>query len=290
MDYANPHALVESDWLVENLKTSDVCIIDATYFLPGAKRDAKAEFAAEHIPGAVFFDIDDICDSGSDLPHMLPDAETFSAKVGALGVADTDKIVVYDTNGGGMAAARVWWTFRVFGHDDVCILNGAMKTWLAEGCPVTDKAPAPHPAAYAATKNDAMVRDIDQMLANVESGNEQVIDARAKERFEGTAPEPREGARSGHIPCSLNLPFDQFFDKDRNFVMRDAEELTQAIAAAGLDLDRPITASCGSGVTASMLAFGFYLIGKKDVAVYDGSWSEWGMRPDTPIENTPIET
>ena len=290
MDYANPHALVETDWLVENLKTPDVRIIDATYFLPGAKRDAKAEFAAEHIPGAVFFDIDDICDSGSDLSHMLPDAETFSVKVSALGVADTDKIVVYDTNGGGMAAARVWWKFRVFGHDDVCILNGAMKTWLAEGCPVTDKAPAPHPAAYAATKNDAMVRDIDQMLANVESGNEQVIDARAKERFEGTAPEPREGARAGHIPGSLNLPFGQFFDKKRNSVMRDAEELTQAIAAAGLDLDRPITASCGSGVTASMLAFGFYLIGKKDVAVYDGSWSEWGMRPDTPIENTRIET
>ena len=290
MDYANPTALVETDWIVENLKTPDVRIIDATYFLPGAKRDAKAEFAAEHIPGAVFFDIDDICDSGSDLPHMLPDAETFSAKVGALGVADTDKIVVYDTNGGGMAAARVWWTFRVFGHDDICLLNGAMKTWLAEGRPVTDKAPAPQPAAYAAVKNDAMVRDIDQMLANVESGNEQVIDARAKERFEGAAPEPREGARSGHIPGSLNLPFDQFFDKDRNFVMRDAEELTQAIAAAGLDLDRPITASCGSGVTASMLAFGFYLIGKKDVAVYDGSWSEWGMRPDTPIENTRIET
>ena len=290
MDYANPTALVETDWMVENLKTPDVRIIDATYFLPGAKRDAKAEFAAEHIPGAVFFDIDDICDSGSDLSHMLPDAETFSVKVSALGIADTDKIVVYDTNGGGMAAARVWWTFRVFGHDDICLLNGAMKTWLAEGRPVTDKAPAPQPAAYAAVKNDAMVRDIDQMLANVESGNEQVIDARAKERFEGTAPEPREGARAGHIPGSLNLPFGQFFDKKRNSVMRDAEELTQAIAAAGLDLDRPITASCGSGVTASMLAFGFYLIGKKDVAVYDGSWSEWGMRPDTPIENTRIET
>ncbi len=284
MDYANPQALVETGWLAENLKAPDVRIVDATYFLPGAKRDAKAEFAAGHIPGAVFFDIDDICDSGSSLPHMLPDAETFSAKVGALGVADTDKVVVYDTNGGGMAAARVWWTFRVFGHDDVCLLNGGMKTWLAEGRPVTDQAPTPQPAAYAAVKNNVLVRDIEQMLANVESGNEQVIDARAKERFEGTAPEPREGARSGHIPGSLNLPFVQFFDEDRNFVMRDAEKLTQAIAAAGLDLDRPITASCGSGVTASMLAFGFYLIGKKDVAVYDGSWSEWGMRQDTPIE------
>ena len=290
MDYANPQALVSTEWLAHNLDAEALKIVDGTYFLPGSKRDAKAEFAAEHIPGAVFFDIDDICDSGSDLPHMLPDVETFSAKVGALGVADTDKVVVYDTYGGGMAAARVWWTFRVFGHDDVCLLNGGMMTWLAEGRPVTDVAPAPQPAAYAAVKNDVLVRDIQQMLANVESGKEQVIDARAKERFEGTAPEPREGARAGHIPGSLNLPFGQFFDKERNSVMRDAEELTQAIAAAGLDLDRPITASCGSGVTASMLAFGLYLIGKKDVAVYDGSWSEWGMRPDTPIENTPIET
>ena len=284
MDYANPHALVDTGWLAEHLGSPSLQVIDATYFLPGAKRDAKAEFAAGHIPGAVFFDIDDICDSGSDLPHMLSDAETFSAKVGALGVADTDKVVVYDANGGGMAAARVWWTFRVFGHDDVCLLNGGMKTWLAESRPVTDEAPAPQPAAYAAVKNNVLVRDIEQMLANVESGNEQVIDARAKERFEGTAPEPREGARSGHIPGSLNLPFVQFFDEDRNFVMRDAEELTQAIAAAGLDLDRPITASCGSCVTASMLAFGLFLLGKKDVAVYDGSWSEWGMRQDTPIE------
>ena len=284
MDYANPQALVSTQWLAQNLDAEELKIVDGTYFLPGAKRDAKAEFAAEHIPGAVFFDIDDICDSGSELPHMLPDAETFSAKVGALGVADKDKVVVYDANGGGMAAARVWWTFRVFGHDDVCLLNGGMKTWLAEGRPVTDEAPTPQPAAYAAVKNDTLVRDIEQILANLESGNEQVIDARAKERFEGTAPEPRKGARSGHIPGSLNLPFVQFFDKDRNFVMRDAEELTQAIAVAGLDLDHPITASCGSGVTASMLAFGFYLIGKTDVAVYDGSWSEWGMRQDTPIE------
>lgn len=290
MDYANPQALVSTEWLAQNLDAEALKIVDGTYFLPGSQRDAKAEFDAEHIPGAVFFDIDDICDSRSDLPHMLPDAETFSAKVGALGVADTDKVVVYDTNGGGMAAARVWWTFRVFGHDDVCLLNGGMMTWLAEGRPVTDVAPTPQPAAYAAVKNDVLVRDIQQMLANVENGNEQVIDARAKERFEGTAPEPREGARAGHIPGSLNLPFGQFFDKERNSVMRDAEELTQAIAAAGLDLDRPITASCGSGVTASMLAFGLYLIGKKDVAVYDGSWSEWGMRPDTPIENTQIET
>ncbi len=284
MDYANPQALVSAEWLAQNLGADGVRIVDCTYFLPGGKRDAKAEFAAGHIPGAVFFDIDDICLSGSDLPHMLPDADTFSAEVGALGIADTDKVVVYDTNGGGMAAARVWWTFRVFGHDDVCLLNGGMKTWLAEGRPVSDVAPAPQPATYTGLQSDALVRDIEQMLANVESGNEQVIDARAKERFEGTAPEPREGARSGHIPGSLNLPFFLIMDKDNNLAMRGADEIAAAFADAGLDLDRPITASCGSGVTASMLAFGLFLLGKKDVAVYDGSWSEWGMRPDTPIE------
>ncbi len=284
MDYANPQALVSPEWLAQNLDKEGVRIVDATYFLPGGKRDAKAEFAAEHIPSAVFFDIDDICLSGTDLPHMLPDAETFSAKVGALGIANTDKVVVYDTNGGGMAAARVWWTFRVFGHGDICLLNGGMKTWRAEGRPVSNELQAPEPAAYAAVKNDALVRDIDQILGNVESGNEQVIDARTKERFEGTAPEPREGSRPGHIPGSVNLPFFQLMDKDNNLAMRPANNLAAAFAEAGLDLGRPVTASCGSGVTASMLAFGLFLLGKEDVAVYDGSWSEWGSRPDTPIE------
>ena len=284
MDYANPQALVSAGWLAQNLGAEGLKIIDATYFLYGAKRDAKAEFTAGHIPGAVFFDIDDICLSGSDLPHMLPDAETFSAKVGALGIADTDKVVVYDSNGGGMAAARVWWMFRVFGHDDVCLLNGGLKTWLAEGCPMMDATPAPQSAAYAAVKNDTLVRDIEQMLANVESGDEQVIDTRTKERFEGTAPEPREGVRSGHIPGSLNLPFFLLMDNDNNLAMRSADEIAAAFADAGLDLDRPVTASCGSGVTASMLAFGLFLIGKEDAAVYDGSWSEWGCREDVPVE------
>ena len=284
MDYANPQALAGTDWLAGNLNADGVRIVDATYFLPGAKRDAKAEFAAKHIPGSVFFDIDDICLSGTDLPHMLPDAEKFAAHVGALGIGDGDKVIVYDANGGGMAAARVWWTFRVFGQEDVAVLNGGLPKWLAEGRPTTNAPAAPSPATFTARKNDALVRNIDQMLANVDSGAEQVVDARARERFDGTAPEPREGARSGHIPGSLSLPFVQFFDKDKDFVMRDAGEITAAIAAAGLDPDGPITATCGSGVTASMLAFGFYLIGKTDVAVYDGSWSEWGMRPDTPIK------
>lgn len=284
MDYANPQALVGTGWLAENLDAPNVRVIDVSYFLPGVKRNAKKEFAATHIPGAVFFDIDDIADKDSDLPHMLPDAEKFSDKVSALGIGNADKVIAYDANGGGMAAARGWWTFRVFGHDDVCVLNGGLPKWLAEGRPTTDKAPSPTPATYTAAKNEALVRNIGQLLANVDSAAEQVVDARSKERFEGTAPEPREGARSGHIPGSLNLPFVEFFDKERNFVMHGAEELTRAITAAGLDLERPITTTCGSGVTASMLALGFYLIGKEDVAVYDGSWSEWGMRQDTPIE------
>ncbi|MDA1089204.1 MAG: sulfurtransferase [Proteobacteria bacterium] len=284
MEYAHPEALVSTEWLADNLNAKGVRVVDASYFLPGVKLDAKTEYAARHIPGAVWFNIDDICLAGTDLPHMLPDEETFSAKVGALGIGDGDKVIVYDPNGGGMAAARVWWTFRVFGHDDAALLNGSLPKWLAEGRPTTDEPPAPAPATFTARKNNALVRDIEQMLTNVDNRAEQVVDARTKERYEGTAPEPREGSRAGHIPGSLSLPFGQFQDKDNNFVMRDADEIAAAIAKAGLDLEDPITATCGSGVTASMLAFGFYLIGKTDVAVYDGSWSEWGMRRDTPIE------
>lgn len=284
MDYVNPNALVSTEWLAENLNTEGVRIADAAYFLPSHKRDAKTEYTARHIPGAVWFDIDDICLPGSDLPHMLPSAEDFATKVGALGISNDDKVVVYDHLNGGFAAARVWWTFRIFGHDNVALLNGSLPKWLAEGRHTTDEIPTPAPVTFTATKNEALVRDIDQMLANIDSKAEQVADARSKGRFEGTEPEVREGSRPGHIPGSLSLPFNKLLDKDRDYVMRDAGEITQAIADAGLVLDRPITTSCGSGVTASMLAFGFYLIGKEDVAVYDGSWSEWGMRPDTPIE------
>ncbi len=284
MDYANPEALVETDWLAENLKAPDVRIIDATFFLPSQEREAKAEFAARHIPGAVFFDINDICDPSSDLPHMLPSAEAFSAKVGALGIGDGDKVVAYDANGGGMAAARAWWMFRVFGHTDVVLLNGGGPKWLAESRPVTAETPAPEPASFAAEKSLALVRDLEQMLANVESGAEQVADARSRERFDGTAAEPRKGLRSGHIPGSRCLPFPALMNPDDNFVMRPADDIAAAIDEAGLDMERPVVASCGSGVTTGMLALGFFLIGKEDVAVYDGSWTEWGGREDTPVE------
>ncbi len=282
MEYVNPQALVETDWLAENLDDDGVRIIDATYFLPNSDRDALAEYAAGHIPGAVSFSIDDIADKETDLPHMLSDAETFAAKVGLLGIGNGNKVISYDANNG-LAAARAWWMFRVFGHQDVAVLDGGFAKWQAEGRPVTSDEPEPAAVPFTAEKDPSLVRSVEQLLANLESRGEQVVDARSHERFTGTAPEPRPGARSGHIPNSLSLPYVEFLEGG-NFDYRSADTIANSIAKAGVDMNRPIVATCGSGVTACVLALGAYLLGKEDVAVYDGSWSEWGMRPETPIE------
>ncbi len=284
MEYIRADALVETEWLADNLKTPGIKICDATFFLPNDERVAAEQYAAQHIPGAVYFNVDDICDPDSPLPHMLPSNEIFAEKISALGIGNDDKVIVYDANGGGMAAARAWWTFRVFGHANVALLNGGLPKWRAEGRAVTSEIPSPEAQSFKAEKNVALVRSIDQMLANVDSAAEQVADARARARYDGTAPEPREGMRSGHIPGSLSLPYDFFMDAAANFTMRSADDIAAAINDAGVDMQKPLITSCGSGVTASLLAFGFYLMGKEDVAVYDGSWTEWGSRDDTPIE------
>lgn len=284
MEYVLGDGLVETDWLADNLDAPGVKVCDATFFLPSDERVAAEQYAAQHIPGAVYFNVDDICDPDSPLPHMLPSNEIFSEKVGALGIASDDKVIVYDANGGGMAAARAWWTFRVFGHSNVALLNGGLPKWLAEGRAVTSEIPTLEAQTFKAEKNAALVRNLDQMLANIDSAAEQVADARARGRFEGTAAEPREGMRSGHIPGSLSLPYDFFMDASANFTMRSADDIAAAIKDAGVDMKKPLITSCGSGVTASLLALGFYLMGKDDVAVYDGSWTEWGARDDTPIE------
>lgn len=281
MDYANKESLVSTDWLAAHLQAPDVRVVDGSWYLPPLKRDPKAEYAAQHIPGAVFFDIDEIADTACPLPHMLPSAEKFASRVRKLGLGDGNRIVVYD--GGNMAsAARVWWTFRVFGHKDVAVLNGGFRKWLAEGRPVEADKPLPRERHFTARLDHALVRDLDQVRRNVGNPREQVLDARSAGRFEGTEAEPRVGLRGGHIPGSLNLPVNLLVGPDGT--MKPADELRRLFKAAGIDMARPVVTSCGSGITASLLALGLHLLGHKDVAVYDGSWTEWGGRADTPVE------
>jgi thiosulfate/3-mercaptopyruvate sulfurtransferase len=282
MPYANPDALVSTDWLANHLDAPDVRVVDGSFTLPGVRPTAAELYAERHIPGAVFFDIDDIADAESPLPHMLPSAEKFAQRMRRLGLGDGHRIVVYDS-AGLSSAGRPWWMLRVFGHRDVAILDGGLPKWLAEGRPVTDELPMPRERHFTARLNTLLVRGKAQLLDNLESGREQVLDARARARFAGTATEPREGLRSGHIPGSLNLPYDELTDRETHTVL-PAEELARRFAAAGLERGRPVVTSCGSGVTACALAFGLHLLGWSDAAVYDGSWSEWGLPGDTPVE------
>ena len=273
--------LVTTEWLAKQLDAPDLRVLDGSWHMPQLKRDPRAEFAQAHIPGAAFFDIDAVADHGTNLPHMLPDAATFASAVGALGVGSGDRVVVYDGRGV-VSAARVWWTFRVFGHDAVAVLDGGLRKWCAEGRPVESGAASPTPRAFTATVRPELVRDLAAMRANVVGRTAQVLDARSAGRFAGTEPEPRAGLRGGHIPGSLNLPYDTLYREDGT--LKAPDELRGAFQRAGLDLARPVVTTCGSGVTASVLALALYLIGRREVAVYDGSWSEWGGRPDTPIE------
>jgi len=284
MKYSNPQSLVETDWLDKNLDDPNIKTLDASYFLPGVRRDPKKEFETQHIPGAMFFDIEEIADKNSPQSHMLPDEITFADKVSSLGINNKDKVIVYDSNSGGLAAARCWWMFRVFDHSNVALLNGGFQKWLSENRPITNETTKIFNTVFTCKKNNDLVRDIQEMLKNVQTRDEQVIDARSKDRFDGVAPEPRKGARAGHIPGSFNIPYKSFFNEEQENIVQNATELKKIIKNAGINLSEPIVTSCGSGVSAAMLCLGFFLIGKEDVAVYDGSWSEWGMRSDTPIE------
>lgn len=277
----NTGPLVTTDWLAANLGRRTVRPVDGSWHMPQLKRDARAEFARAHVPGAVFFDIDAIADAASPLPHMLPSARTFAERVGALGIGDRDLVIVYDTRGV-VSAARVWWTFRAFGHARVAVLDGGLPKWQAEGRPVESGVPSPKPRRFTARLRRSLVRDLAQMRANLAHRREQVLDARSHGRFVGTEAEPRPGLRGGHIPGSLNLPYDQLYRQDGSLL--PPEDLRRAFEAVGLDLGRPVVTTCGSGVTASVLALGLHLLGHERVAVYDGSWTEWGGRHDTPVD------
>ena len=283
MDYVNPESLVSTEWLAANLGNTEVRIVDASLAPAGdEERDVRAEFAARHIPGAVFFDLDEIADRESALPHMMPDAETFAASVGALGIGNETRVVVYDSHGL-FSAGRAWWMFRAFGHDNVAILNGGFPKWLREERATESGAPQPPPARFDARLDPGMVKDFDQVLANIESREAQVIDARGSPRFTASVPEPRAGLRGGHIPGSVNLPYGDLL-KPADVTLLAAPELAKAFSQAGAELARPVIATCGSGVTAAALVFALHLLGKDDAAVYDGSWSEWGGREDAPVE------
>lgn len=279
MPYANPDALVETDWLADNLDA--VKVLDGSWYLPAQKRDPVAEYHAGHIPGAQFFHIDEIADPDSDLPHMLPSTEDFGKAIGAMGITNSDRIVVYDGIGL-QSAARVWWEFRAFRHYDVAVLNGGLPKWKAEGRPLETTVPQPERATFGAKLDSGAVRTIDQLLANIEEGTEQVLDVRPAGRFNATEPEPRPGMRGGHIPGAKNLVYTGILNEDRT--LKSADEIAAALEAAGIDKSGPIVTSCGSGITASAMALGLHLIGHDQWAVYDGSWTEWGGRTDTPIE------
>ncbi len=283
MSYVNPDALVSTEWLADHLGDPQIAVIDASWHLPAAERNGGEEYEAAHIPGSVFFDVDSIADTGSGLPHTIPSPEFFAGQVGALGIDNSKRVIAYDSNGGFMAAMRAWWMFRLYGHDRVAVLDGGLPKWLAEDRPMTDAATEIAAADFEARFRAGMVRTLDQIMANIEDAEAQVVDVRAPGRFDGTEPEPRPGMRSGHIPGSVNLPFAAFLDKDRHFVMRSADEIGAVIGGTG-GTQNPIVASCGSGVTACVAALALHLIGRDDVAVYDGSWSEWGGRDDTPVE------
>lgn len=269
--------LVTTAWLEAHLGAPDLRILDASWHMPDAGRDARAEYLGRHIPGALFFDIDEIADTTSPLPHMAPPAEKFVSRMRAMGIGDGHRIVVYDANGI-FSAPRVWWTFRLFGKTDVAVLDGGLPKWLAEGRPVEDGPVPMRERHFTARRNAALVRDVTQVAHAAKLGDEQIVDARSPGRFRGEEPEPRPGLRGGHIPGARNLHYRELLNPDGT--MKDEPALRAAFAAAGVDLARPVITSCGSGVSAAILNLALERLGHRRHALYDGSWAEWGMYRD----------
>jgi thiosulfate/3-mercaptopyruvate sulfurtransferase len=274
--------LTETDWLASELDAPDIVIIDGSWHMPSDGRDARAEYLEEHIPGAIFFDIDEIADSKSPLPHMLPPPEKFSSRMRSMGIGDGSRIVVYDTSGM-FSAARVWWTFRVMGFDDVTVLNGGLPKWKREGLPIESGEPAPRSTRHFTSRRNAdLVRDVYDMKSIIKDHSAEIVDSRSADRFAGKVAEPRPGVRSGRIPGSINVPYGKLVNADGT--LKSKLELERVFARAGVDLGKPIVTSCGSGITASLLALALAEIGHRRTAVYDGSWSEWGADQSLPVE------
>lgn len=287
MPSSDPKNLVSTEWLHAHLDAPDLRIVDASWELPETGGNPKSEFQEEHIPGAVFFDIDEIANLDSPYPHMLPSPEKFASRVRKLGLGDGSRIVIYDTTGV-FSAARVWWMFKAMGHTDVAVLDGGLPKWEQDGYPVSNNVRPPQERHFTVRFNNFLARDVGDVASATDNPRVQIVDARSPERFAGSEPEPRKVPRLGRIPKSLNLPFANLLTLDGTFKPRD--EMAEIVAAAGIDMTKPIITTCGSGVTAAILSLALDVLGHRQVSLYDGSWAEWSTREDLPLEIGPMET
>ena len=277
----DPKTLVSTDWLQAHLKDPDLRILDGTYHMPGTERDGRAEYMGAHIPGARFFDIDDVADARSELPHMAPPVEKFMSRMRALGVGDGHQVVVYDMHGL-TTAPRVWWLFKLMGQENIAVLDGGFPKWQAEGREIEDLPPMVRDRHMMARRQNHLIKDVTQVSAAAKLGDYEIVDARSAGRFAGTEEEPRPGLRGGHIPGSKNVPYADLLNEDKT--LKDPAALRAIFERAGVDLSKPAITTCGSGVTACVLSLAMERIGKTDWSVYDGSWTEWGAFPTLPVD------